>query len=75
MKETSACITVKDHKEGFLNKLSLHLNNSSKYDIGKISKKYSRQNQPNFDTQYQITMLQIGLKMYLIKGSSAYGCC
>ena len=38
MKETSACIPVKDHKEGFLNKLSLHLNSPSKSDIGKISK-------------------------------------
>ena len=38
MKETSACIPVKDHKEGFLNKLPLHLNSPSKSDIGKISK-------------------------------------
>ena len=38
MKKTSACIPVKDHKEGFLNKLSLHLNSPSKSDIGKISK-------------------------------------
>ena len=36
--ETEAYITIKGHKEGFLHKLSFHLFNPSKSDIGKISK-------------------------------------
>ena len=38
MLETEAYITIKNHKEGFPNKLSFRLLNSSKSDIGKISK-------------------------------------
>ena len=38
MLETEAYITIKDHKEGFPHKLSIHFLNSSKSDIGKISK-------------------------------------
>ena len=38
IEETEACITVKDHKEDFLHKLSFRLMNPSKSDIGKISK-------------------------------------
>ena len=37
--ETEACITIKDHKEGFPHKLSFRLLNPSKSDIGNISKK------------------------------------
>ena len=36
--ETEAYITIKDHKEGFPHKLSSHLLNLSKSDIGKIGK-------------------------------------
>ena len=36
--ETEAYITVKDHKEGFPQKLSFQLINPSKSDIRKISK-------------------------------------
>ena len=39
MQEAEAYITVNDHKEGFLHKLSLRLINPSKSDIGKINKK------------------------------------
>ena len=38
MLETEAYITIKDHKEGFPQKLSLRLLNLSKSDFGKISK-------------------------------------
>ena len=38
MEETEACITVKDHKEGFFHKLSLRLISPSNSDIGKVSK-------------------------------------
>ena len=44
MLETEAYITIRNHKEGFPNKLSFRLLNSSKSDIGKISKKHSRPN-------------------------------
>ena len=38
MQETEAFLTIKDHKEGFPHTLSFCLINSSKSDIGKISK-------------------------------------
>ena len=38
MQETEAFLTIKDHKEGFSHTLSFCLMNSSKSDIGKISK-------------------------------------
>ena len=38
MLETEACVTVKDHKEGFPHKLPFCLLKPSKSDIGKFSK-------------------------------------
>ena len=38
MYENESYITIKDHKENFLNKISCRLINPSKSDIGKISK-------------------------------------
>ena len=36
--ENEAYVTIKDHKEGFTDKISCHFVNPSKIDIGKISK-------------------------------------
>ena len=36
--DNDACISIKDHKEGFPDKISCRLINLSKTDIGKISK-------------------------------------
>ena len=38
MQETEACITIKNHREDFPNKISCRLINPSKSSIGKISK-------------------------------------
>ena len=38
MQETEAYITIKDHKESFLNKIPCHLINPSKSSVSKISK-------------------------------------
>ena len=38
MQETGTYITIKDHKESFLNKTSCHLINPSKSSVDKISK-------------------------------------
>ena len=37
--DNDACISIKDHKEGFPNKISCRLINPSKIEIGKTSKK------------------------------------
>ena len=40
MEKMEACISVKDHKEGFFHNVSFRLMNPSKSDIGKISKNF-----------------------------------